>query len=504
MRRMRGVALFMVTVAALAGCTAASLSPSPGPNSSSSPARLASGPARTPVASLDSQSPDVTPASSQPLTPASTPIGPPTYPPAPTDSPAPIDPTPTPNPTAPRGPLPSVGPVPAGTWTSIKWIAIPRGHSPAVKPAADYETNASLDGWSHGYVEFVWDPAKVTVMPWVSADGLTWKSGTKLDISGWAAVIRQQNATYQGPLNCRFWQTGFEEGPATLLLRGSIGCDIGCASPSWFSPEKMWTSTDGFAWTPIDVAATFGKNGAGAISGGSSGFVSLGWNSTDGRTWRKNGTPAEASKKGTTLGNPVAIAGGFIIPGTVLVHGGNATPGCAYTFDPGKDPPTYRAGMWWSADGTTWTRETLPGTTAEPLVEVTLARLNDNTLLATQTTYTADFSTPGPVAAWISHDGKTWTLLPAGMVATLTGSQILDGRNVGLLSTIYDDAQSNQMYNPMYKLMALDGNQIRVLPQTGDVPTVSQLLGWQMALGPTGLLVTLDGSRAWLGVPTVR
>jgi hypothetical protein len=490
MRHVRGAAIFLAMVTALAGCTAANLSPSPGaPNSSSSPAA-------SPLASLDSHSPAASPASTDPLVPASTPVTP-TYPPVPTDSPAPVDATPTPNPTAPLGPLPSVAPVPDGTWTSIKWIAIPRGHAPAVKPAADFETNATLDGWSHGYVEFVWDPAKVTVVPWVSADGLTWKSGTKLDISGWAAVIKQQNAKFDGPINCRFWQTGFEEGPATLLLRGSIACDIGCASPSWFSPEKMWTSTDGFAWTPIDIAATFGKNGAGAISGGSSGFVSLDWSSTDGRTWRKNGRPAEASTKGTTLGSPVAIAGGFIIPGTVLVHAGSATPACAYTFDPGKDPPTYRAGMWWSADGTTWTRETLPGTTAEPLVQVTLSRLNDTTVLATQTTYTADFSTTGPVAAWISHDGKTWTLLPSGMVATLTSCQVLEGRNVGLLyTTFYDD-----QFNDVYRLMAMDGNQSRVLPQTGDVPTPGT---WQMALGPTGLLVTLDGSRAWLGVPTFR
>jgi hypothetical protein len=37
------------------------------------------------------------------------------------------------------------------------------------------------------------------------------------------------------------------------------------------------------------------------------------------------------------------------------------------------------------------------------------------------------------------------------------------------------------------------------LKQTGDAPWIDD---WQIAVGPTGLLVTGDGSRFWIGVPT--
>ena len=76
-----------------------------------------------------------------------------------------------------------------------------------------------------------------------------------------------------------------------------------------------------------------------------------------------------------------------------------------------------------------------------------------------------------------------------------------------------DATPSGRSRGLLYDWLALDGSSLDAptmcvlddkfslvtLKQTGDWPWIDN---WQLALGPTGLVVTEDGSRFWIGVPT--
>jgi hypothetical protein len=68
-------------------------------------------------------------------------------------------------------------------------------------------------------------------------------------------------------------------------------------------------------------------------------------------------------------------------------------------------------------------------------------------------------------------------------------SQSICGRNHGLVAT-----------SDYKTIEGFDANlTLKVLKQTGPVPWIDQR---QIVIGPTGLLVTEDGTRFWLGVPS--
>jgi hypothetical protein len=487
----------VLLVTSLAACSVASLSPSPG-GSPSGPSETASASAPA-LSTSDLGTPSATP------TPTSTSTV--TASPAPTDTPD-QEPTAAPTPTLPNGPLPSLRPVPTGTWTGIKWIDVPGGHSPTVPAIKGDEdgSGATLEGWSKGYVEFVWDAHKRTVTPWDSTDGLRWRQGTKLDLGAWTSYFKTYDAANDGsdPLyhdNCFFEVGGFQEDPATVLLEGRFQCpptaDCGMGEDG---PATGWTSSDGLSWTPSKLPHADNLDD---ISGGSSGFIGLDdstskptiWVSSDGQTWRRGVLPAEAQAAGSSVGYPVSFSGGFVIPGVAMVKSGHRTgdEGCGGRTDKSE----YQGALWWSPDGKTWTRDSLSG--ASPtynVVFMNVARIDDHTVVAEQTI-------SGDEIEWVSNDGKTWTRLKGNPIEIITST--LSGLSGPLEGYSGALAGRDRCVFWAYRMLGRDFSvfdahfSLVTLTQTGDVPSLSW---WHTALGPTGLLVTGDGTRFWLGVPT--
>jgi hypothetical protein len=492
-RRLFGGAAAVLIALSLAACTAA-VSPTPQATA-------------TQTAASDSPSPSASPSglpTGSMVTAAPSPTAAWTFPPSalatPTDTPV-SDPTESPTPPLPSGPLPSLGPAPTGNWTGIKWIAVPGGHSPTV-PAVPYDAQgygvtASIEGWSQGYVEFLWSPSKRTLIPWTSADGLRWRAGSPLDTKAWAADFKQVDIQVPGADDCFFEVGNFQEGPATLLLNGDFYCGGGCGGPWFYSSHAFWTSPDGLAWTPLDVARAVGPGGLGVISGGSSGFIALGsaagkqttWVSSDGQTWAQGALPNGAF----SVSDPVSYAGGFVLPGVVVVAKGHKSTwyGTCGNGQPGyTDLSKYQGALWWSPDGMTWTRDTLTGTVGFG-VNMSVARIDDHTLVADEQTFNAGGSLTAETA-WVSRDGKSWSRLKGYL---MTAGGVIGGSDHGMIKEWSTPAGQT---GPTLRVIN-DKLQLVTLSQTGGQPWLD---GTQLALGPTGLLATEEGSRFWIGVPT--
>jgi hypothetical protein len=482
------MAAALLVAISLASCTASSVSPPPSSVAAPSSADSAS--------SLPTGSAAATATSSTALaTPFANPSGDTATPTDPTEA----YPTDSPTPPPPTGPLPSLAPAPSGTWTSLRWIAIPGGHFPAVPALNDFYGNSTLKGWSKGYVEFMWNPRSRTLTPWVSSAGVIWHVGTALDLTAWTAAFKTYDAQYTDPGDhdqCNFQADGFQEGPATVLLRGYFVCGGGCGGPWFTSSDAMWVSGDGLAWTPLDIPKTFGSSGVGSISGGSSGYIGLGsvggkpiaWVSSDGQAW----TQAALPTAGISFTAPVAYEGGFVLPGVVLVQKGHNGWGGGMCGPGGyKNASKYQGALWWSADGTTWTRDSLNGTLGYG-VDMSVTRIDDYTLVAEEITSDASGALTSD-KSWVSRDGKAWTRLTGwpGLY-----SLVIAGRDHGLVN----DWSTSPDGTDVRVLKVIDANlKLVALKQTGDLPWIDD---WQIALGPTGLLVTGDGSRFWIGVPT--
>jgi hypothetical protein len=414
----------------------------------------------------------------------------------------PVDPTVTPEPPLPTGPLPSLRPAPAGTWTSIKWIAIPGGHSPAI-PAVNEEaagsSNGQIEGWSKGYIEFVWNPVKRQLTPWGSADGLRWRSGPMVNLGRWASEFKDYDAANDGSDPdyhdaCTF-AVNLDEAAGRLLIDGTVSCTGGgCGSDPWTTTDLSWTSSDGLEWLLDDtLPAPYSS-----IAAGGNGFISIGdaktlYVSTDARTWSKGSLPSAVLTPGSWANSPVSISGGYVLPGVLMIKKGHQNPGwahgggCMAAGVPPTDLSLYQAALWWSPDVTTWTRDTLVGTTSSYNgVDMILVRMDDHTLIAQE-------SINNTTLQWASHDGRTWV---AHKGAPLEPWVTIASHDHSLFQcpTPTDTTGSDS------GLCTLDtGFKVLQLAQGGDIP-------WddadQMVLGPSGLLVTGDGSRFWVGSPS--
>jgi hypothetical protein len=119
--------------------------------------------------------------------------------------------------------------------------------------------------------------------------------------------------------------------------------------------------------------------------------------------------------------------------------------------------------------------------------------MDDHTVVATELTTTADGSY-GSEFSWVTTDGKTWTKLKGW--PTDYRSHVATDRDRGVMCdfTGADDSEAGGVFTVFDDKVAYVA-----LRQTGAVPWIQS---WQTALGPTGLLVTEDGSRFWIGVPT--
>jgi hypothetical protein len=369
-------------------------------------------------------------------------------------------------------------------------------------PSSDLD----LEGWSRGYVEFVWDDAAQSLRPWTSPDGRNWSAGKNLATGTWEAELANARTSVPDMSNpdlfsgCFFLVSTFQEGPSDLLLVGYLYCPLACGD-HWDTSLKVWVSPDGLDWSALDPEALKALDPR-SISGGSSGFIARGSTgeairlSSDGLTWKDGSLPQLGPQD--SVKDPVSFASGFALPGAVLETAGDepspGTQNCSGGGSTSPRPPLYVPAVWWSADGSNWTRETLPGTSPSERVDISIERLGDHALLATAHT---DASEP---LEWVSADGRNWRAVDWGSSASSAGKTLTDGRR-----SLVGDGLGFELAQVRFFLL---GPNLDLIPleQTGltsDMPVYPNSgEGAQIALGPAGLLMT-DGPDFWLGTITL-
>jgi hypothetical protein len=389
-------------------------------------------------------------------------------------------PTGTPSPTR----VPSLAPRASGDSTAIDWRKVESPGLPAT---------ANVFGWSRGYVAFVWSFSSTQIVPWSSSDGLAWTPGHKLDVSDFTAGLGQWRRDMGSDLTpdatCTLDVDYFSQGPSSLLATGWLVCAGTCGS--YYVGPALWVSRDGSAWDRVPPTAlglpagAAGSMGPGSalpyVSGGSSGYVAITGAtsavvSSDGRAWRKTGsvpTPDDASVR---LHSAAAFAGGFVLAGSIDV---------GFTCGWAVDGRAVQAGIWWSADGASWSRDQLSPSMTCADAWVQLDRLSDHALLARETC----FADPRTYLAWTSIDGRAWTRLP--YADSIAGD--------GGYATFYTNGTANLGIGCAGGVFCyFDSRLVPVaLAETGDVP-IAHTTQLTIALGPRGILAAADG-RLWMG-----
>lgn len=438
--RLRGLLVVLAAASLVSGCSVAAASPSPT------------------ATAMPSSSPS---ASTQPS----------------------ASPTPQPTPT----PLSSIGTAPAGTWTGIRWIsagaAFPQTPVPSTT-TGDWQVG--LFGWSEGYVGFrtAFDdsrfsqPQTVDIVSTSSADGLHWTAGRPMDVRGLTDVVDI---------------TAVVEGPAGLLAVG-YHPPTTCGGPS--TVEALWTSPDGLTWTRVQSPAFFTSASVYTVDAGSTGYIASGilkdgvtqavWLSGDGRSWRQ--VPLTKATFGQfVVDGATDFAAGYVVSGTVASNGG-----C------GGEATVFTPSLWWSADGTRWTRSKLTGAAPAGDSWITVSRISDHALMAIASRWD-DTTQTYEQLVWVTSDGQAWNLVKSPSI--VLSSNILTNGQRGLLAIAPSDDNS-----PPTIATVGDDLTVATLTQTGDGP-VGSSTNWPSwmsfaAFGPTGIVVlSEDALNLWLGVP---
>jgi hypothetical protein len=381
--------------------------------------------------------------------------------------------------------LPSIGVAPAGPWTGIRWINAGRAFPQLAAKGSDLAVYPRVYGWSRGFVGFTsasttqaGPAASTAVVGVASTDGLHWTSGAPLDVSGANGAINP---------------TAVVEGPSGLLAVGRGPVAI-CGGPP--TVKALWTSTDGLTWSRVKLPADFEAASVLTVEGGSNSFVAAGvladgvtqsiWLSPDGRSWRQ--APLRASAFGRfDIAGAVNFNGGYVVSGAV-----NTDTGCGEMM---------ATSLWWSTDGASWVRSALPGAISATSDWMTVIRISDHSLMALSTEWD-ETTLVRTQHIWVSSDGRTWqaVVAPSKM---LTSNVLTDHRRgLSIVEPVALDPTVTK--GPLTVATIGDDLTPSILEQTGDGPAMSPALsGWSAAFGPTGILVlSLEGTSLWLGVPT--
>jgi hypothetical protein len=339
-------------------------------------------------------------------------------------------------------------------------------------PRGNFRGNVA--GWSRGYLAFAIDndedDAKpATIDTSYSPDGLHWSDGPTL-----AAA------------DAWIYGVSVLEGPAGLLAAGWSG---GCGSPPFV--ESIWLSRDGIHWGE-DLGSAFKGLTVLQISAGSAGYFALGYTGAEGASQPAAWTSRDASHwtKSTLTSsvfvNSVVMDGTAFANGYVLVGASWPTPHplCAHPLS---------AAVWWSPNGTTWTRAVLPGVGSGGSVRMAVRRITDRELLVIEGTGSGSL-------AWTSVDGITWTALDAQSADQLARSSVVTDGLRGLALEV------NRQDGSVSEIWAVGSTGVRAVAQAGSVPNavwINDLDLCDCGLGPSGLLVqsVVDG-QTWLGIPT--
>jgi hypothetical protein len=371
-------------------------------------------------------------------------------------------------------------------------------------------TNVSLYGWSRGYVGFraAVDQSSaaadsVTMVSTFSTDGLHWTAGRALDIEGLKSLVDI---------------TQVVEGPSGLLAVGRYP-GAGCGGPA--TVDALWTSTDGLAWSLVQPPADFASASVYTIDGGSLGYIASGmlkdgvtqavWLSGDGRSWSQVPLPKSTFGE-VVVDGATSFAAGYVVSGAV--RGDEGCGGYALLTP----------SLWWSADGKSWTRSTLPGAAPANDAWMTVNRVSDHSLMAIATEWNAatqvgsvgsriSIARPARLIAtewnaatqvssqkvWVTTDGRTWNVVASP--SSMLGSDILTNGQRGLV--VVEPGPGSD--GPPTVATVGDDLTVKTLSQTGDVPIYSAAVSpvWLTALGPTGVVIlSADGLDLWLGMPT--
>jgi hypothetical protein len=367
----------------------------------------------------------------------------------------------------------SVGQVPSGTLHSIAWHPGPQLDT--CDPAYDADGYATvacpgyqLFSWSKGYVAFAmtdasteFDSPRMIISVMSSKDGLHWTKPRQI----WDGYIAIRDLV---------------EGPNGLLAIGYAIGTVMCGPPDP-TIHGLWFSSDGASWSSISMSRAFGAMPPDTISASSKGYVATGgwdvplvWVSADGRTWRHPNLPF-AMYRDATVSGPLAFPGGFIIYGQVIVPGG-----C------GGDSLEESA-VWFSQDGSGWTREILPAVKAGANVDTSVGPLTYFTLIASEEVYDSEGNATGGMS-WVSRDGKTWAAFDLPELAGRGWSAYVTPQH-SLIEVIPSSGPS--VWYSIDESLAL-----APLSVVGPDP-LDEYVG--CVFGPTGL-VALDGSQIWIGV----
>jgi hypothetical protein len=391
---------------------------------------------------------------------------------------APPSPTPTasaaPTSAPSASPLGDISPAPEGRWTAIHWIDVGSDFPQLAKaPSEMYSLN--LYGWSGGFVAFGSDggqgsdPSRPpTLVSTSSSNGVHWSRPRAIDVSGFPDQVAIGQVV---------------EGPAGLVAVGRYPADT-CGGPPVIA--GLWHSTDGTTWRAVALPRNMVRGHVETLDGGSAGYIASGkqsdgktpgiWLSQDATTWRTLALPKPSS--GTLVVNgATSFSGGLVVAGAVV-----GPEGCG-------GGSSIHPALWWSADGSGWTRESLPGASTAADASLSIHRLNDDEIVAvSQAGDTPD--------AWVSTDGRTWSAVPSPAIEALFGT-ITDSRRSIVAAAPSDDA------GELVFLTVSDQLDVAPLPQTGDGPVqTADSIPTITAVGPTGLVVvSVDGSHLWLGVP---
>ncbi len=130
---------------------------------------------------------------------------------------------------------------------------------------------------------------------------------------------------------------------------------------------------------------------------------------------------------------------------------------------------------------------------------MSVTRVNDHTLMAIANEWNAA-TQASSTRVWATSDGRTWK--PIAKPSWMLGSSI---RTDGLqgLAIVDNNVDPAQTQLPLAIAAVGDDLSVRVLSQTGAVPTAAQSpMAWNSSIGPAGLVVlTADASVLWLGTP---
>ena len=288
-----------------------------------------------------------------------------------------------------------------GDWTGLRWSA------PGVLPKGDarYATPDDVVAWAGGFVAvgFLRYGSGGAPAAWWSADGRSW------------------TRTFTGPTRQVASMRWLMALPDRLVAIGTAGTQV-CTGPGAGetrapSPVRTWTSRDGRSWTQGPALGVFAGASIAGIAAGQGRIVAVGdtgfdhpaiWTSADGTTWTREALPAGTFGQ-AHFGVITLFAGGFVVAGGV----GGIRPSNGGVAPSVASPPA----IWVSADGRSWQRAILSGTTNAGQVE-TLAAGTAGLLAVgpTPSGYTA--------AVWTSVDGQTWSrlsdqrVLPGGSIAS--------------------------------------------------------------------------------------